>query len=232
MVSDLKFLAGEFPNCIFVLAMEPDVVAADIEVAYKDLMTRLSDRPTTHGWDTLGWRFLEKIVQLPLSLPPVDDGSRITFVRGLLNTPIGQSSESPRATSPATNGRASDGTPATVPVSDSPLPEHHPAQRPAPPDYGVVKKIETKIREERPDLESLQRIAHEAQTEVIGFSEQLGDAAVAAADRVFADLYSDKKAYQAIESGLPGLASTNPRKRSRDTSTCSGSTRSSLIENG
>ena len=58
------FLAGDFDNCIFVIAMEPDLVAAQIHVAYEKLFDRLDD----HG-DDLGWRFLEKMVQLPLSLP-------------------------------------------------------------------------------------------------------------------------------------------------------------------
>jgi KAP family P-loop domain len=58
------FLAGDFDNCIFVIAMEPDLVAAQIHVAYEKLFELLDD----HG-DDLGWRFLEKMVQLPLSLP-------------------------------------------------------------------------------------------------------------------------------------------------------------------
>jgi hypothetical protein len=58
------FLAGDFENCIFVIAMEPDLVAAQIHVAYEKLFDQLDD----HG-DDLGWRFLEKMVQLPLSLP-------------------------------------------------------------------------------------------------------------------------------------------------------------------
>jgi hypothetical protein len=67
------FLAGEFPDCIFVLAMEPALVAAHIEVAYKDLVMALNQDHAPGEWATLGWRFLEKIVQLPLSLPPPQD---------------------------------------------------------------------------------------------------------------------------------------------------------------
>jgi hypothetical protein len=60
------FLAGDFPDCIFVIAMEPEVVAAHIQVAYNPL-TQALDTPDE---PPLGWRFLEKMVQLPLSLPP------------------------------------------------------------------------------------------------------------------------------------------------------------------
>jgi KAP family P-loop domain len=62
------FLAGQFPNCVFVLAMEPDVVAAHIEVAYEKVLTVLKADQATE-WSALGWRFLEKMVQLPLSIP-------------------------------------------------------------------------------------------------------------------------------------------------------------------
>lgn len=63
------FLAGQFPNVIFVLALEPAVVAAHVEVAHKDLVERLKADRLNTNWSTLGWRFLEKIVQLPLNLP-------------------------------------------------------------------------------------------------------------------------------------------------------------------
>jgi hypothetical protein len=63
------FLAGEFPNCVFVLAMEPEMVAAHIEAAYKPLVDTLAGDDYWSETRTLGWRFLDKIVQLPVSLP-------------------------------------------------------------------------------------------------------------------------------------------------------------------
>ncbi|GAA3086670.1 P-loop NTPase fold protein [Streptosporangium carneum] len=78
------FLAGEFPNCVFVLAMEPEVVVAHVEAAYRELVETLPD----NGRSGLGWRFLEKIVQLPLSVPLLDDADRLpAFVRALLGMP-------------------------------------------------------------------------------------------------------------------------------------------------
>gem|GEM_PF-5417636 len=78
------FLAGEFPNCVFVLAMEPEVVAAHVEAAYPELAGTLPGG----GRSGLGWRFLEKIVQLPLSVPLLDDADRLpAFVRALLGVP-------------------------------------------------------------------------------------------------------------------------------------------------
>ena len=78
------FLAGEFPNCIFVVAMEPAVVAAHIEVAYSELVKVQQPRDEADG-STLGWRFLEKIVQLPLNLPEARGRDHLTgYARGLL----------------------------------------------------------------------------------------------------------------------------------------------------
>jgi len=80
------FLAGEFQNCIFVLAVEPAVVAANVEVAYKDLVGNLKADRLQGDWSSIGWRFLEKIVQLPLSLPRPDskDPLVVTYVDSLL----------------------------------------------------------------------------------------------------------------------------------------------------
>ena len=77
------FLAGAFPNCIFVLALEPAVVAAHIETVHKDLVAKLEKQGTTSGWSELGWRFLEKIVQLPLALPQPRPGVAGDFVISL-----------------------------------------------------------------------------------------------------------------------------------------------------
>ena len=63
------FLSGEFRQCVFVIGMEPDVVAAHIEVAYRDVFELLAaDRVAGEG-QRLGWRFLDKMIQLPVSLP-------------------------------------------------------------------------------------------------------------------------------------------------------------------
>jgi hypothetical protein len=77
------FLSGDFPNCIFVIAIEPDVVAAHIEVAYEAL-TKALDGGDEAGEDRpLGWRFLEKMVQLPLSLPMLEPDQVNTYIESL-----------------------------------------------------------------------------------------------------------------------------------------------------
>ena len=74
------FLASEFPNCVFVLGMEPEMVAAHIEVAYKDVVSTLSDDDYWDECRTLGWRFLDKIVQLPITLPVLGSGQASKFL--------------------------------------------------------------------------------------------------------------------------------------------------------
>jgi KAP family P-loop domain len=61
------FLAGEVADCVFVIAMDPDVVAARLEAAYGELLEGVDVDDS--GWSTSGWRFLERTAQLPLSIP-------------------------------------------------------------------------------------------------------------------------------------------------------------------
>ncbi len=74
------FLAGQLTNCIFVLAMDPEVVAAHIETAYQGVVDRMA-RGTGRAdpADELGWRFLEKVIQLPLTLPVMEVARRDAF---------------------------------------------------------------------------------------------------------------------------------------------------------
>jgi hypothetical protein len=78
------FLAGQFPNCIFVIAMEPEMVAAHVEVAYQALGERLRRSDYWGEAAMLGWRFLDKIVQLPLSVPVLDQDQANRFVKWVL----------------------------------------------------------------------------------------------------------------------------------------------------
>ena len=64
------FLGGDYPNCVFVLGMEPEMVAASLEVSYQLLADKLKEIGVAKDCTPLGWRFMEKIVQLPLTIPP------------------------------------------------------------------------------------------------------------------------------------------------------------------
>ncbi|WP_445150481.1 KAP family P-loop NTPase fold protein [Baekduia sp. Peel2402] len=82
------FLSGELANCVFIIAMEPDLVAAQIHVAYEKLFDRIEERAGPVEAADLGWRFLEKMVQLPLALPP-PDASALDELVGSLATRVG-----------------------------------------------------------------------------------------------------------------------------------------------
>lgn len=77
------FLCGDYPNCIFVLGMEPGMVAAALEVANKDVIKKAQEMGLVDKNALLGWRFMEKIVQLPIMIPPPTEPGRNRYVGSL-----------------------------------------------------------------------------------------------------------------------------------------------------
>ncbi|MHC3467831.1 P-loop NTPase fold protein [Streptomyces sp. 7R007] len=216
------FLAGEFPHCVFVLGMEPGTVAAHVEVAYQDLVKAQRDGRLAGDWSTLGWRFLEKIVQLPLSIPPPRDAGELAgYLRSLVapDSPpapgVPHTGAGPRARDVRdTTDRAGSPAPAvsrTAPSAGRGVPRWT-LDRPDPAD---VDAVERSLRARRPTPDTLRTMALAAQSEVLGVPEPLGPAALAAADRVIADLYSDVDAHAALADLLPVLDSRNPREIKR-----------------
>lgn len=64
------FIAGEFPNCYVVIGMDTEVVAAALEEAHMNVIRRL---PSYARRIPVGWRFMDKFVQLPFVIPPLDE---------------------------------------------------------------------------------------------------------------------------------------------------------------
>ncbi|MFX0202324.1 MAG: P-loop NTPase fold protein, partial [Candidatus Hodarchaeota archaeon] len=91
------FLAGDYPNCIFVIGMEPELVAAALEVANADLMEKVQEFTVGEDQTPLGWRFMEKIIQLPLTLPPVDIKGLSVFLDSLVGVDKYDTSRQPDA---------------------------------------------------------------------------------------------------------------------------------------
>jgi hypothetical protein len=220
------FLAGEFPNCVFVLAVEPAVVAAHVELAYKDLVSSFGRYPLAGRSSTLGWRFLEKIVQLPLSLPlPSGSGHVDRYLDSLLGTAAEveadlavaeAAGEAQRATGagpgaragPATRGSAGQGLGAErLPTAGG--------ERELRMD--LVRRIEDAIRLDSPTVETLPAAARRAQDAVVGEAApgSLLPETLEAANRVFVELYSDADSRDAILVALPMLDSANPREIKR-----------------
>lgn len=101
------FLAGQFPNCIFIIAMEPEMVAAHIETAYKELGNSLQAADYWGQASMLGWRFLDKIVQLPLTLP-VLEVQQIGDFAGIMLTGGGRGVDLPRDVESASGERSTN----------------------------------------------------------------------------------------------------------------------------
>lgn len=69
-------------GCVFLLAVDRDVVEKAIAVKYKDLLTMAKDMDSSpqRFFTLLGENYFEKIVQLPFSLPPISDKQFRAFV--------------------------------------------------------------------------------------------------------------------------------------------------------
>jgi len=227
------FLAGEFPDCIFLIAMEPDLLAAHVQVAYQGLVSALRQRYGNSDWSTLGWRFLDKIVQLPLSLPPIDADKYVnSYISNLLEIPVNEAANSTLAGAlvdmihgnvPTAEARES---PDESQAKPSPLGQANVAsskssadeQATSAPslDTALVDRLEREIRLRHPSLDELANVATTVQSELIGESGvALQEEAIAAVDRVFDDLYSDASAWTAIRSAVPSLGTPNPREIKR-----------------
>jgi len=63
------FNSSEGRPCVFILGMDREVVAASIDVAYKEMVEQLRERKNPL-WEDYGLRFLSKIVQMSVAIPP------------------------------------------------------------------------------------------------------------------------------------------------------------------
>ncbi|MFM0398192.1 KAP family P-loop NTPase fold protein [Paraburkholderia aspalathi] len=92
------FLATDFPKCCFVVGMDTEMVAAALQAAHKDLTANLPEDTAA----PLGWRFMDKFVQLPFVLPPVSGPSNHRLMMRLL----GRQEETDALQAPHTDGRS------------------------------------------------------------------------------------------------------------------------------
>ncbi|MBC7911371.1 MAG: TIR domain-containing protein [Pyrinomonadaceae bacterium] len=79
------FLAGDFPNCMFVMGMDTEMVAAALQAAHKDMISQL---PSDAGIP-VGWRFMDKFVQLPFMIPPTEKGNLLRYTTSLFSNNLG-----------------------------------------------------------------------------------------------------------------------------------------------
>jgi hypothetical protein len=60
-------LASDTYRCVFVIGMDPQMIAAALEKAHEDVRQRL---PSYERTVPVGWRFMDKFIQLPFTIPP------------------------------------------------------------------------------------------------------------------------------------------------------------------
>ncbi|MBI5294602.1 MAG: hypothetical protein HY869_03935 [Chloroflexi bacterium] len=119
------FLDAE--GCVFVIGMDSESVARSIEVKYKDLFERMKTENT--GVVSLGRLFLDKIVQIPFSVPRATPGQITKMVEDM----IGQGQPSPSATAPAPSEQMPEGEVGqTQGTPQTPASSQQPSQTPPP----------------------------------------------------------------------------------------------------
>ncbi|WP_212830381.1 P-loop NTPase fold protein [Catellatospora sp. TT07R-123] len=79
------FLTKAFGPCIFVMGLDPATVAAHLESHLPAIDKRAKEDPVTYRHlRHTGWRFMEKIVDLPVRLPRVTDIAMRSYLDQLL----------------------------------------------------------------------------------------------------------------------------------------------------
>jgi len=112
------FLNKAFGDCLFVIALDPATVAAQLETVYESLRRRAHDDPATFGHlQHTGWRFMEKILDLPIRLPRVRDQAMSAYLDALLDTVPAGGQPRPAAAAPAAPAPSPAPAPAPAPAS-------------------------------------------------------------------------------------------------------------------
>lgn len=70
-------------NCVFVLGLDQEVIARGIEMKYKEFGAKQDGDSAQQKFTIEGARYLEKIIQLPFQIPPVEQNDMGDFVHGL-----------------------------------------------------------------------------------------------------------------------------------------------------
>jgi len=124
-------LASDTYRCMFVIGMDPQMVAAALEKAHEDVREQL---PSYERSVPLGWRFMDKFVQLPFTIPPSRRDRLDQYLESLGGAPRPRPvvpTPAPRPT-PLAGGNAALAPPA---ISEEALPV--PATPPAPTPEGA-----------------------------------------------------------------------------------------------
>jgi hypothetical protein len=79
------FLSGEYPNCIFVLGIDAQVVASAMETVHRQAFGEdEGEKDDLRG--NLGWRFLDKFIQLSLVMPRLSERQQAAYLSSLIGS--------------------------------------------------------------------------------------------------------------------------------------------------
>lgn len=100
-------LASDTFRCMFVIGMDPQMVAAALEKAHEEVRNQL---PPYEQAVPLGWRFMDKFVQLPFTIPPSRKDRLDNYLVSLGGAPSSPPPKaSPAALTPAATSLDEDG---------------------------------------------------------------------------------------------------------------------------
>ncbi len=75
----------DVPGCVFVLGLDQNVIARGIEIRYRELGLSPETTGQKKGQYLIeGTRYMEKIIQLPFHIPPIEPDNVGPFVEGLI----------------------------------------------------------------------------------------------------------------------------------------------------
>jgi len=78
------FMAGDILECMFVIGMDPQMVATALQTAHASLLDKL---PSYDRQTLIGWRFMDKFVQMAFTIPPSDPDEVVEYANALLSGP-------------------------------------------------------------------------------------------------------------------------------------------------
>ncbi|WP_164467317.1 KAP family P-loop NTPase fold protein [Caulobacter flavus] len=129
VVEGISSILASDLRCLFVIGMDPQMVAAALETAHQQVRSRL---PKWERSVPLGWRFMDKFVQLPFTIPPssqLDLDRYLGFVVGATPLTAEEAASSPKAAgtlAPSSAPRATANADMPDEASSAPAPKPQP----------------------------------------------------------------------------------------------------------
>jgi tetratricopeptide (TPR) repeat protein len=77
-----QFISTNLLNCIFIIGMDNQVIASSIDVIYEDVIKKF---PEYLVQTQVGWRYLEKFIQLPILIPPTKEANFTKYVESVVS---------------------------------------------------------------------------------------------------------------------------------------------------